>query len=332
MGLYDDILKSVEDEINKCNNVLKGSKYYKVANEVCEKYGYKLKKCKDTELVIEDEEHTTLFDFTKFLERTDLIDFTGENTESKYSLDEIMGFYDDVPIPLKDSTNCIYFDNVVFDQKKYDEGDMEQFHIKWSSKDVTCTKIYDSDYKMQNVIKITPMVFRDDMGDWWNFERCFTHEMVHCLDMPKWTDEQLKLVHKGETRVSTHQKMTDDEYHEYYELRMEHGYNYSEYDSEFEKLVEKDKEYQKQNGYSTELVSYYAEDSYNSPFNTPINSKSRLAEHFAEMGSIVSFKNQKDKTNAKTCMSDGTILTYEDIKERYPNSFKYIEDIMYNNK
>ena len=315
------ILKSFNEVIDKCN-VLKGSKYYASANNISERFGLTLSKCSDKELVFKDTKNDTVLDFSGFLDRNDLINFDGEEMDSMFSLEDIIGFYNNASDVLKKGTNLIHFENYVFDEENYNPSDMEQFHIKHKGLYNTASKFWDNDNNVQKSIRITPKIFDKslDVEGEWNVERCILHEMFHCLDYKSLNKRQRDLMRRGNGGKPP---LTKDEHKEFYELysNKRNQMSYS-VDEGFEEAVNKDMDFQRSKGLTPSLVSNYAISFYDNSLTDV-----KLSENFADIGSVVAFKDRDDKSNAKLRLGDET-LYFDEIRERFPNTFEYMSSLI----
>lgn len=306
------IIKSIDNAISKCTYILKSSVYYGVASKVSEDTGLSLYKCKDDTLIFKDEKNNTTLDFSGFLERTDLIDFTGNTENSMFSLSDVVGFYNNAPSILKNNTNLIHFENYVYDEENYNPNDMEQFRIKHKGLYQTASRFFDAENNLQKTIRVTPMIFDKslDVGGEWNVERAMLHEMFHCLDYRTLNEHEMNLMRRGENIIKP--PLTQEEYREYYELYSNHS-NQMSYsaDKNFGEIVSEEG-----------LVSNYAISYYENSI-----SEDKLSENFADIGSVVAFAGRNDKSNAKLRLGDET-LSFDEIKERFPNTFAYMLNLV----
>ena len=286
----EDIEEIVSDVINdfygintKCS-IIKSSPYYAQALEMSEKYGLKLSKCTKTQLRFKDEGHvnpqnnritSTELRFDDMLMNKH-IDFTNENEdieEGVYSIDTILGYYDNMPSNLKNYVGLMDFVD---------------------TNDPNHSTVYDPNLRRENVVYITNDAYIGKTyynTDTHNLERIMAHEMGHCMDYGQLNSEDksfIKKVYEGDESIMNQESL-----------------------DWFKSVVLPKTHVHSGNGGFSEAVHHDAEDKgvdvvdvipstyakmYYYDNEGDVN---ELGEHFAETVSMVSFRDKVDKGNAR---------------------------------
>ena len=325
------ILKSLDDAILKCG-IIKSSPYYRTALKMSEKYGLKIKRCTKKELRFVDEGHvnplnesitSTELRFDEMLDNDGQISFDNKSYESEYTLDDILGYYSSMPEPLKNRVGLIVFEDNFEDNR---------------------STMYSPKYKRDNVITITNKAYNsinvqyDDEGDEYydvedtmHMERILAHEMGHCFEFQKLDD-----LEKSVARKIINGSENEKDNIIFYENILPKMHTYSKKDGVFGKAVFSEAE---KEGKSIEdmILSGYAKKYFLGNSENRGSEYNRLAEHFAETVSVLSFKN-KPKKYAKFKGDSGSLISYflglskdvgyDDVLEMQPESSKVVLELL----
>ncbi len=266
-----------------------------------------------------DAEHETEIVFNSYyIKNQNRVDFTN-NGKGAYDLDEILSYYNDMPSLMKDATGGIVF--------KGTQGS-------------ALSKIYDPQSKIKNPIIITqsffgltkekarehPDSFRNLRATDKNIQVVMYHEGGHSLDNSEMMKDTkyVELLAKGFDKHNSwrpNQLLTEEE-REY--VRRRHGYEVHNRNT-FSDTVEYDY-FMKQN--IETFASPYGKKSF-----TPSRKRYKRSEDFAETMAMASFRNLKDKSNARMEAMDSTLLepkylSYDEFERTHKATFDFCCDVL----
>lgn len=296
----------------KCS-IIKSSPYYEQALEMSEKYGLKLKKCTRDQLRFEDLNHhnplneditSTEIRFDGML-NSDKIDFTN-STDSKYTMENILGTYDAMPEELKNRTGIIAFED-----------------MDWSPH----SAIYLPQYRKENAIVITNEAYTDE--ETMQMGRIMAHEMGHCFEFGKLNDDE-----KACVRRMLNENVAEGDMEIWMNGIYPKSHLYSMEGGVFADAVHSDASSRGVDELSV-ITSDYAKVHYLEHQNKPGGQYHMFGEDFADTVSMVATPNRSE---AKVDSTRGDILDmlfgepetigFDEFKANQPKSVAVVEDLL----
>lgn len=332
MVKLEDIQEIINNIINeyyglniKCS-IIKSSPYYQVALAMSEKYGLRIKKCTRTQLRFEDNTNhynplndkitSTELRFDELINETNGENkyvnlFNGElNERENFTLDQLLGYYDSMPQPLKNGVSLITFEPTGVAPHSF---------------------AYEPPLRKENIIHITNEALKDNNPPY-TLERVMAHEMAHCLEMSQLNSRDkniFKKIYEGE------EDMSQEDTRYFYEVIQNKMYTYSKPNGLFGEAVEQEyhEDYNNFGVVNREdlIHSTYAENYY---YNN-MGEVNRFSEHFAETVSVLSFRDRENKNDAMIGggeFGEDSISYYEYVLEGgQVRSIPVVEELLYGN-
>lgn len=337
MVSYNNILKTIELYVEKCDRdtptstsgiiypsgeapkfepkgkKLTGEELNTIADEMAERYGLQVseingkREVNGKKFILWDNEHNTEIVLTSLINRQDEVDFTnrgyydtedGGQSNSTYTLDEVLSYYNEMPNVMKDSVGGLIF-----------KGEGSPFNNL-------------IDGRINNPIQITHNYLTN--SGWYNpkgtesdLQRVMYHEATHSLDT-NYTNEEYDIIRRAKVSNTKYDGSKLDTVEERETLT---------------RLVNSNFDHKRKFGYSnTEEYKKAMEDNDNpyASIYSQIYCREKAyaydmrSEDFAETMSMVAMSRSK---NSKNAILDGTV-DINSFKKTHKATWKFCEDVL----
>ena len=276
-----------------------------IADAMAERWGLEVsidskgkREISKTKFSLWDDEHKTLIRLNKYLKHNpSWVDFTN-NGQGAYDLDEVLRYYDTIPSPMKDAMGGVLFE---------------------TSNGSPYNTVYDGQYDVVNPIVLTAPLFefKDYLADGHNLQRTMYHEGGHASAniMPKAVIDVLRKSSVSKNGFSKGKLTTDAERKIYDDYFNTSKYHYPISDT---------KEYDKSMSENKRTFS----SEYSSTAFLKLEPHRKREEDLAEALSMASFRNLKDKSNARIDYGGGKVVDYDTFVKDHEGTFKFASDFL----
>lgn len=246
-----------------------------------------------------DARHGTIINLDKMVKQQYEINFTNNpdypanSRESVYTLDEVLGAYNELDSGVKTNLGELIFD---------------------MQKGASYCDVYNPKSDMFNVVRISSMIYNNHYGDT-SLKRILNHECGHAGEA-NFSKEQMDVLRKAYNPKNG--KYSPSRLSNNRELEV------------FNDFVDNQKIYRNQFSYSKEYRDamdknklHYASH-YSSTYGYSANS---WIEDYAETMSAVSYRNSPNKEDFKIRYPDGRIVGYDEFVSDHESTFKFCCDV-----